>query len=908
MAFPKTYPILFATFLLSPCAAGAALPQGVIQGPTVEGITEYRLDNGLRVLLFPDPTQAKTTVNITYQVGSRMENYGETGMAHLLEHMLFKGTPNRGDLMNELARRGMDFNGTTSLDRTNYFETFTKSDENLAWVLAMEADRMVHSNVARRDLDSEMTVVRNEMERGENDPEGILIQRTMSVAFDWHNYGKETIGARSDVELVDIGRLQAFYRTYYQPDNAVLTIAGAFDTDQALALIAKDFGPIAKPKRMLPRLHTVEPVQDGEREITLRRVGDTQWLSALYHTVPAASPEAVAIEAAVGVMTLTPGGRLYKSLVETKKAAAVDDFVFNGHDPGFAMFLVQVPGQDPIGSARETMLATIQGVSAQPITDAELERVRAKRLKEIDATISDPQRLGVALSEAIAEGDWRLFFIRRDRWRTVTTADVNRVATAYFKSANLTLGQFIPDKKPDRAPTPPSVDVAALVKDYKGDPPLAAGEVFDATPANLEARTQRLTLSNGARVALLPKKTRGETVRFSLRVNYGDAQSIFGKAGEAKLTAEMLSRGTAKHSRQEIEDTLDLLHATLDVDGSGTQTTAEGRSVRKHLPATLDLIAEVLRQPSFPASELETLKREKIAELEQGRSEPGSIAIRALGRYGNPYKRGDDRYVPTLDEEIDELDTPNVAALKAFYAGFYGGSATEIAIVGDFDSAAIRTQLETLFGDWTSPRPYARVPDPLVPRDAAQIQIETPDKANAYSRGGSWLALNDRDPDYPALLLANYMIGGSSTSRLWARIRQKEGLSYGVGAWLSVSSFEPNTTFYISATFAPEVEGRLRAALREELLRVTKEGFDAKEVDDAKRALLLERRLERARDASVADALVEQEYLGRTFAFSGDIDRAIEALTPERVSAVARRYLKPDAFAYVFAGDFAKRK
>ncbi|HZW73892.1 MAG TPA: insulinase family protein, partial [Caldimonas sp.] len=338
----------------------------------------------------------------------------------------------------------------------------------------------------------------------------------MSVAFDWHNYGKETIGARSDVELVDIGRLQAFYRTYYQPDNAVLTVAGAFDPDQALALIAKDFGPIPKPKRELPRLYTVEPVQDGEREVTLRRVGDTQWLSALYHTVPAASPDAVAIEAAVGVMTLTPGGRLYKSLVETKKAAAVDDYVFNGHDPGFAMFLVQVPGQDPIASARETMLATIQAVAAQPITDAELERVRAKRLKEIDETISDPQRLGVALSEAIAEGDWRLFFIRRDRWRTVTTADVNRVATAYFKPANLTLGQFLPDTKPDRAPAPPSVDIAALTKDYKGDPPLAAGEVFDATPANLDARTQRFALANGARVALLPKKTRGETVRFSL--------------------------------------------------------------------------------------------------------------------------------------------------------------------------------------------------------------------------------------------------------------------------------------------------------------------------------------------------------------------------------------------------------
>ena len=240
---------LLAGFYLTSASAAIALPQGITQGATVEGITEYRLQNGLRVLLFPDPTQAKTTVNITFLVGSRMENYGETGMAHLLEHMTFKGTPTQGNIMAALGERGMDFNGTTWLDRTNYFETFPSSDENLAWVLSMEADRMVHSNIARKDLDSEMTVVRNEMERGENEPERILIQRAMSMAYDWHNYGHDTIGARSDVELVDIGRLQAFYRMYYQPDNAVLLIAGAFDPDKALALIAKSFGPIPKPAR-----------------------------------------------------------------------------------------------------------------------------------------------------------------------------------------------------------------------------------------------------------------------------------------------------------------------------------------------------------------------------------------------------------------------------------------------------------------------------------------------------------------------------------------------------------------------------------------------------------------------------------------------------------------------------------
>jgi zinc protease len=890
------------------CNASAALPPGVSQGPSVEGIAEYDLANGLRVLLFPDASQAKTTVNVTYLVGSRMENYGETGMAHLLEHMVFKGTPSRGNIQSALGQRGMSFNGSTWLDRTNYFETFSASDENLDFALGMEADRMVNSFIARKDLDSEMTVVRNEMESNENNAVRMLIQRTTAAAYDWHSYGKDTIGARSDVEQVDIARLQAFYRLYYQPDNAVLVVAGAFDPDKVLSLVAKYFGPIPKPSRVLPRLYTEEPVQDGERQVTLRRVGNTQWLADLYHTVPAAHPDAVAIEAAVGVMTVSPGGRLYQSLVEAKKASSVDDFVYNGHDPGFAMFLVQVPDQDSIEGARDVLLRTVEGVKTQPITAAELDRVRAKTLKQIDDTINNPQRLGVALSQSIAEGDWRLFFLRRDQWRKVTPADLDRVATAYFKPANRTVGAFVPDAKPDRAPAPPTVDVAAMLKDYKGDPAVAAGETFDATPANLDARAQRFTLSNGMKVALLPKKTRGETVQFALRVHYGDEKSIFGLEGEGNLVGEMLMRGTTRHSRQEIEDTLDRLRAKLSAGGSQTGASARGQTVRANLAPTLELLAEIMREPSFPASELETLKREAITGLEEGRTDPRSIAVRALGRYDNPYPVGDGRYTPTLDEEIKEIQTPGVDALRSFHRRFYGGAAAEIAVVGDFDAPSVKAQLERLFGDWKSPSVFTRVPDPLVAKRANAMPIETPDKANAFFTGTASFAINDRDTDYPAFLLANYLLGGSANSRLWNRVRQKDGLSYGIGSSFRASSFEPNGSISISAIFAPQNLQPLRTAVEEEIKRASTEGFSAAEVEEGKRAMLQERKLSRTQDAGIAEALTQQAYLGRNFAFSGEIDAAIARLTPEAVNAAVRKYMQPDSFAFVFAGDFAKTR
>ena len=898
--------LLLAAALVLLSAAAAALPAGIRQGATVEGITEYDLANGLRVLLFPDASQPKVTVNVTYLVGSRMENYGETGMAHLLEHMLFKGTTTRGNLMTALAQRGMAFNASTWYDRTNFFETFPASEANLDWALGMEADRMINSTVLRKDLDSEMTVVRNEMERNENNPVRMLIQRTTAVGYDWHNYGKDTIGDRTDVERVDIGRLQAFYHLYYQPDDAVLIIAGAFDPDHALAMVAKYFGPIPKPTRVLPALYTEEPVQDGSREVTLRRVGNTQWLSAMYHTVPGAHADAVAIEAAVEAMTVSPGGRLYKALVESKKASAVDDYVYDGHDPGFAMFLVQVPENDSLADARTTMLRVTEGVAAQPFSAAEIERVRAKNLKAIDETINDPQRLGVALSGAIATGDWRLFFLERDRWRALKAADVDRVAIAYFKPSNRTIGEFIPDAKPDRAPAPPTVDIAAMVDGYKGDPAVAAGEAFDPTPANLEARTQRFTLADGMKVALLPKKTRGGSVHFALSMHYGDEASIKGREGEARLAGGMLLRGTTAHTRQEIEDTLDRLRATLSISGGQTSLSARGQTVRANLAPTLDLLAEALQHPSFPAAELDTLKRARITGIEQQRSDPRAIAVRALARYDNPYPKGDDRYTPTFDEEVAELQAADRDRLADFHRRFYGASAAEIAIVGDFDADAVKTHLTRLFGAWRSPSPFQRVPDPLVDKHAAAMPIETPDKANAFLIGQTAFGLIDKDPDYPALLLANYILGGSTNSRLWERVRQKDGLSYGIGSRMHASSFEPNATLSVSAIFAPENLDRLRRDVHDELVRATRDGVTADEVAEAARALLEERTLARSQDAALAAGLVEQEYVGRTFVFSAGIDSAIGRLDAATVNVALRKYLKPDSFASVFAGDFAR--
>ena len=265
------FPLCLALISTAIFCLAAEPPKKIV---SVEGITEYQLDNGLRVLLFPDQSRSKVSVNMTVLVGSRHEGYGETGMAHLLEHMVFKGTPGHPNVPKALQDHGAQFNGSTSNDRVNYFETLAATDENLEFAIDLEADRLVNSFIKKEDLDSEMTVVRNEFERGENSPQGVLNQRIEAAAYEWHNYGKSTIGNRSDIERVPIENLRAFYKKFYQPDNIVLIVAGKFDEAKALALVQKYFGAIPRPTRKLDTTWTEEPAQDGERQVTLRRVGD----------------------------------------------------------------------------------------------------------------------------------------------------------------------------------------------------------------------------------------------------------------------------------------------------------------------------------------------------------------------------------------------------------------------------------------------------------------------------------------------------------------------------------------------------------------------------------------------------------------------------------------------------------
>ncbi len=873
---------------------------------SVEGITEYRLGNGLQVLLFPDQAQSTITVNITYLVGSRHEGYGETGMAHLLEHMMFKGSPRHRNVLKILQERGGQANGTTWLDRTNYYETLPASQENLDWTLDLEADRMRNASISPDDLKTEFSVVRNEFEMGENNPQAVLDERIVSTAFLWHNYGKSTIGSRADIERVPVPALRAFYDKYYQPDNAVLIVSGKFDEGKALASIERLFGTIAKPARSLGRTYTTEPVQDGERTVTLRRNGDVHVIGLAYHTVAGTSEDFPAIEAAIDVLAREPSGRLYKSLIETKLAASMYGYAMAAHDPYLAQFAVQVREPKNLAKVEAILIKEIEGLAAGKIEDKAIERWRISTLKELELSFTDSQELAVNLSEFAALGDWRTLFAYRARVEKVTTADVVRVARTYFKSSNRTLGKFLPTKDADRAPLTETPDVANYVKGIEGGKAADQGEVFQASLDNIESRTTRKSIKGGTDVALLSKKTRGGKVALSFKLHWGDEKSLQNKATAAEFVGALMARGTAKKSYQDLQDAEDLLKAKISISTSADGLSLTIETLRDKLAPAIDLAFEMLQSPTLPAKDLEIVRQEQLAALEDQLQDPMATAFLVISQLTSKWAKGDPRYPMLVPEQIAAVKKVSIGDIKKFYKDFVGAGHGELAVVGDFDVAAVTAQIEKLTEKWQTKKPYKRLEDKAFGVPGTTKSVDIKDKEMTTLALSHDFAMKDNDPDYPAMIMLSQVLGGDTGSRTWMRLREKEGLSYGVGTWVNADAFDAVGSFGGYAIVAPQNLAKAKAAMLEELARIQSGRVADDELKRAKDGWIKEQDTNLSTDSFVVQMLSTQTFRKRTTAFLKELRAKVQAVTPADIERVAKKYLDAKRLVIVDAGDQSK--
>lgn len=896
--------ILFVLVLLSWVTALAQIQKTA----SVEGITEYQMDNGLKVLLFPDNSSQTITVNITYLVGSRHEGYGEKGMAHLLEHMVFKGTPNHPDIPKELSSHGARPNGTTYYDRTNYFETFNATEENLDWALDLEADRMMNSYIAKEDLESEFSVVRNEFESGENNPSRVLMQKVIDAAYLWHNYGNSTIGNRSDIERVPIENLKEFYRKFYRPDNAVLMITGKFETEEMLDRVVDKFGSLKAPDFPVRDSYTEEPPQDGEKRVTVSRVGDIQIVSALYHTPAGSHPDYAAMSIVENVLTDEPSGRLYKALVETQKASSVWSYIPFTKEPSFIYINVEVPSDKDADEVEAILKKTLEDLKDNPVSDEELTRAKANIAKQADQIFRNSSYLGLYMSEYIGAGDWRLAFIFRDRVEAATLEQVNKVADTYMIPTNRTIGRFYPTKDPVRVSIPHTEGVEALVTSYKGKEGLGTGEAFDVSYDNIQSRVEQGTMNNGIQYGYIEKLNRGNNVELSFSIRNGDVNSLQSKGVIPSFTASMLNKGTKTRTRQQIEDELSQLKSSIRFSGRNGNAYAYISTTQENLMACLELMADMLKNPAFEASELEKLKTERLASLEANKTEPQFIASRRLSELNNKYPKGHPNYVMTIAEEEEAIKGLTIEDVKSFYETFYGlGKSINIGI-GTFEGDDVKAFMEKEFATFESKSPYSEVKSPYQGTVVVNEKIITPDKKNAMTFGAQGVKISQYSEDFPALQVAATILGGGFlNSRIAGRLRQKDGVSYGAGGGLSADSDkeDQNSQLYIYAIYNPDNFEKVQIGFREEIQRFIDDGITEEELSDAVNGWIESRNVSRAKDNELSSLINNNIYYERDMDFHKDMEAKVAGLTVEDVNKAIQKHLKPyEEWSVVNAGDF----
>lgn len=905
---------------------------------SVEGITEYRLPNGMRVLLSPNASKASVSIEMTYLAGPRHEKFAEVGTARLLQRLFFKGTAKNAAIDKTLGNRGVRFGGTVKQNHTHYFATFQANDDTLEWVLQMEADRMVNASLTQRDLDAETAAFLKEI--GESEvKKGDWLRRAFARAeYDWDGFGTTMAMEKAALPNVKLADLQAFYSTYYQPDNVVAQIAGKFDENKVLNLVGKYFGAVPKPVRALPALDTRIEFAGGNESPS------NEVVAVRYKLPPALHPDHASLEYALFLMYDLRGLRT-PQMVTFKGASSRETNDAGVQMLGLSGILPATPNaktradreefekqlRDKLQTSEEERKRALDAYrdrerarelletqtdltrvaeAFSPPTEEEMQRARQHFASASQRARDNHEKFGAQLADYIALGDWRLFFYMRDRTAKVTAAEVAAVAAKTYRAENRVTGV-------KRVQGPPPVDAAltaaALLKDFR--PQAARGapaEVVDVSASALDQRTKKIQVG-GLSVSLLPKRSADQAVAFNIRLRNGDEKLLLGRAAQLELIGRLLDRGSTKYQFGPADEM-----SRLRMRGGLAAGTANYQTTRPYIAAAIKLAAHMLREPTFPDAAAKTAFERRLEEIATDRKNPARVATNELNRHFNLFPAGDLRNVRSFDEQEEAIKAVKTSEVREFYKQFAGAAKGEVSIVGDFDEAEVVAALREAFGDWTSGAPYVRMATPY--KDVAPLSrtIDMTGQASAFFAARQNVNMIDSDADHAALLVANHIFGGASgfQSRLTSRLRLQEGLSHAVRSQLDVSATDRGSVWSAHALADARDMVKVESAFKEELARAVRTGFTANEVAAAKSAVLQRRREERLRDnvlvpgeisaGGLAGQLVNNSHLGRTFAWSKQFEDRVAALRVDEVNAAFRKHIVPAKVSVVKAGDFAK--
>ena len=936
--------LVLGAFLI-PCVTIGAKPILAVQVPTtvapkplaLNGIQETKMPNGLTVLTKEVHSAPVVYFSVWYNVGSGSEQLGQSGMSHLLEHMMFKGTKTRppGAISALLQENGADFNATTYFDRTNYFETL--ASDRLDMAMQLEADRMDNSLFDEKEHQKEMTVVRSEYEGGENNPGAALSKAVRLAAFQVNPYRWQTIGFRSDIENISRDEMYAYYKKYYVPNNATIVMVGDFDTKAALAKVQKYFGAVpAKPFKRT--FITPEPEQEGERRVTVRRAGTVPQTEIAFHIPAFGTPDRYAIDVIEGALSNGRTSRLFNSMVQTGLASSASAYDYGLRNPDLLFFDATAQPGKTSADLEKALLAEIEKLKTTPISDEELKRIINQSEASYIFGHDSVQAQGGQLGEYAMLGDWRFGENYLANLRRVTPADVQRVAQKYLVERNRTVGYFEPivasatktaeaDAKmiPASLPKKTTNALGRKVSVNASTPALptlnsltptirANAQVRPATaPAMAPApvKRTRVMLDNGLTVIVQENHANPTVALSGALLSAGGIFDPADKPGLAEFTASQLSRGTTTRSLLDIARTLENVGASANVSGGDEYASIGGRSLSRDFDTMIGVLADELRNPSFPADELEKARQQTLAGLEEARQDTGTLAriafSNALYPVGHPYHQ------PTLDEQVEVTKKITRDDLANFYLSHYAPNRMVLTVVGDVNTDKVIASLKNAFGSWPKKDglPAISIPDVALTAGKASaanlvkpLVITVPDKAQADVIYGYPGHLRRSDPDFYRVTILNTILGGGGglSSRLAVNVRDKMGLVYGIYSGTSASLGAGPFTVGFGSN--PTNVDKAVAETRRQLTLAQEKGFTKDEVEKAISYITGSYAVTLASNGAVAGQLLVGEVYGLGPDYIQKRNGYYQAVTPDQVNAAAKKYLDPALGTLVISGSY----
>lgn len=866
------------------------------------GIESYTLnENGLRVLLMPDTQTPVAAVMVTYGVGGRHEVTGTTGATHILEHMMFKGTENftgEASYSPTMERVGARSNATTYYDRTNYYAVLPSEFVPLA--IELEADRMRNLRIRAEDLESEMTVVRNEYERGENNPVRTLIKEIYATAFMAHPYSHPVIGWRSDIENTSPEKLRQFYDTFYWPENTTLTIIGGFERDATLAAILKYYGAIPKAPEPIPTVDTLEPEQRGERRLSIERAGEVG-VVALAHKVPEGTHrDWAALRLIEQILGANQTGRLYRSLDDKGKASQTFSFAPQLHDPSLFFLGAFLTPDSTHEEAEALIIQEIENLIAGGVSEEELQRAKSVIEAQTVYDRDGPYAIASAINECIALGDWSTYLTLPEAIQKVTPAEIQRTAEKYLIQQTRTTGWFIPQKneRPISAslPTPNYFRDPAL-ENQPADAPSETGPVPAATvnftPAIREAKIGPIRL-------VTVDMPVDKVVAFVGSFAAGNARNPAENPLLASLTAQMLDQGTERNDRFALAESLDTLGAELGFQAGAHSLAFSGKFLRNDAGFVIDLLAEQLRLPAFEKEVFDNLKERTRANILRATHDPDFRAGSALSRL--LYPENHPNYSSPLELQLEVLENTTVEDLRKFHQDYYGPASMTLVFAGDIDFDQLSAAIAASFDDWQGGSPYPENTPPAQDVAAQNLNIQIPDKTSVSLSLGQFTGLQRTDPDYLPFAVGNYILGGSFHSRLMSEIRVKQGLTYSIHSGHTGDILTPGH-WVLSASFSPETLEKGRAATLEVLRQWAQKGVTQAEVEAACTTLNGKYLVGLSTTSAVAGQIHSFLKRGYPAQYIDTHPKKLAGITAEQVNAAIRKYLDPEALVDVAAGS-----